>query len=359
MKTFFHRIDYVLLAPVVLLIIISLATLLSIQASFFRSQVLYLSISLLIFLLFSQMRIDFLRQKKVTIYIISIVLLIIVLFLGVESRGAVRWLSILGLSVQFSEILKPFLALVFAAFLSDVRQFTIKTFFKLIMLILPVLLLIDVQPDLGNAMIYATVAVFVLIVRGIPWRWFGVVFLPLIIVSPLLWTRLHSYQKQRFLTFLHPMSDPLGASYNSIQAIIAVGSGAFFGKGLSVGTQSGLRFLPERHTDFIFATIAEGLGFIGAVLILLSFFFLCLRIYIIYQRTNDSFTKLFAAACFGFFIIQCFVNIGMNVGYLPIVGVTLPFVSFGGSSLLSSFIFLGILSSLSGEKKHNDVLEIR
>jgi rod shape determining protein RodA len=161
------------------------------------------------------------------------------------------------------------------------------------------------------------------------------------------------------MTFLNPTSDPLGISYNSIQAMIAVGSGTFLGKGLSEGTQSGLRFLPERQTDFIFATIAEGLGFLGALIIVLALLFLCYRVYLIFSATSDKFIKVFSACAFGIFLIPSFVNIGMNIGIVPIVGVTLPFVSFGGSSLLSNFIFLGILSSMSTSRKHKDVLEIR
>jgi rod shape determining protein RodA len=174
-----------------------------------------------------------------------------------------------------------------------------------------------------------------------------------------IWLKLHDYQRQRIFTFLNPQSDPLGISYNSIQALIAVGSGQFMGKGISEGTQSSLRFLPERQTDFIFATIAEGLGFIGTVLIILSLFFLCYRVYCLFRRTSDRFIQIFSLCAFGFFLIPSFINIGMNVGIVPIVGVTLPFVSFGGSSLLSNFIFLGILSAMSSSQRHKDVLEIK
>lgn len=353
------RLDYLLLSPALFLVLISLTTLLSIQQNLFRSQLLSLIFSLVVFFVLSQIRIDVLKTKRLAIYFGSLSLLVIVLLLGIESRGAVRWLNFLGFTIQFSEILKPTLAVVLASYVADINPFTFKSLIKILLYVLPILLLIDLQPDLGNAVIYGMVVLFVLIIMGVPWKWFGLLFMPLLLISPFFWAGLHDYQRQRLLTFIHPTSDPLGASYNSIQAIIAIGSGALFGKGLSVGTQSGLRFLPERHTDFIFATIAEGLGFIGAIFIITLFFLLCFRIYVIYKRSNDPFVKLFSICCFAFFIIQCFVNIGMNIGYLPIVGVTLPFVSYGGSSLLSSFIFLGILSSLSTSEKHKDVLEIR
>lgn len=351
--------DYWLLAPVVVLVIISLTTLLSVSGTFFQSQLISLVAAVAAFFVFSQINIQFLKQLKFPIYIISLILLAFILVLGIESRGAVRWITVFGVSIQFSEILKPFLAVAFAAFLTEKQHRKKRSFFSVVALMLPVILLINFQPDLGSALIYAGAGLFALLVSGYPLWWFGLSLVPLIVVSPLLWTMLHDYQRQRVLTFLHPASDPLGTSYNAIQAIIAVGSGTFFGKGLSEGTQSGLRFLPERHTDFIFATIAEGLGFIGAAIVVLAVLGLGYRIYVLFRTTEDTFTKLFSACAFGFLVIQAVVNIGMNIGLFPIVGVTLPFVSFGGSSLVASFIFLGLLSSLSVSQREKRVLEIR
>lgn len=358
MKTKF-RIDLWLLVPAAVLIIISLTTLFSLDTAFFRNQLFSLVIALIAFFFFSQLNIDSVRQLKVPLYVISLILLSIVLVIGIESRGAVRWVDILGIRFQFSEILKPFLALVLASHISEIKRPNASSFFKIILFLLPVLLLIFLQPDLGSALLYAFVAIFVLIVVGFPLRWFALSLVPLILASPFIWLVLHDYQRQRILTFLHPKSDPLGSSYNSIQAMIAVGSGTFWGKGLSEGTQSALRFLPERHTDFIFATLAEGLGFIGATLVILALLALCYRIFMIFNDSKDMTSKVFAACACGFILIQGFVNIGMNIGILPIVGITLPFVSFGGSSLLSNFIFLGILSSISSVQKTKDVLEIR
>jgi len=352
-------IDWLLVAPVVILTIISLTTLFSINTSYFRSQLMSLVIGALAFSLFSRINIDFLKQIKLPLYSAALILLSVVFLIGIESRGAVRWIDIFGIRLQFSEILKPFLAICFSAFLVESRYSRKKTFFVALSCLLPVLLLIYLQPDLGSALIYAFVALFALVVMGFPLYWFGLASLPFVLALPLLWTMLHAYQRQRVLTFLHPSTDPLGTSYNSIQAMIAVGSGAFIGKGWFQGTQSLLRFLPERHTDFIFATISEELGFLGATVIVLTFAFLCYRVYQIFRHADDQFSKVFAACCFGFFLIQGFVNIGMNVGLLPIVGVTLPFVSFGGSSLLANCIFLGILSSLSTSQKTKHVLEIR
>lgn len=353
------KFDFQLLIPVAVLVSLSLVTLLSLNPQFFKSQLLSLFIASIAFLFFSQANTHFLKQFRGPIYFISILILCITLVIGIESRGATRWVDIFGIRLQFSEILKPFLAIAFASWIAEQKTPKIKYFFKTVCLLIPIFLLVQFQPDLGSAVLYGSTALFALIISGYPFRWFALLFAPFALLSPVIWIVLHEYQRQRILTFLNPTSDPLGVSYNSIQALIAVGSGHFMGKGLSEGTQSGLRFLPERQTDFIFATIAEGLGFFGALIIVITLLFLCYRIYLIYSRTNDSFIRAFAACTFGIIIIPAFVNIGMNIGIVPIVGVTLPFVSFGGSSLLSNFIFLGLLSSMSTSNKHKDVLEIR
>ncbi len=353
------KIDLQLMIPVIVLVSLSLVTLLSINPIFFQSQLVSLIIATIAFLIFSQVNTDFLKQFKVPIYVLSIIILCITLAIGIESRGATRWIDIFGVRLQFSEILKPFLAIAFATWVAENKHTTFRTFLLTMLFLAPIFLLVQFQPDLGSAILYGSTVVFALMISGYPFKWFAILATPFILLSPVIWTFLEGYQRQRILTFLNPTADPLGISYNSIQAMIAVGSGHFLGKGLSEGTQSGLRFLPERQTDFIFATIAEGLGFFGALIIVLTIIFLCYRIFLIFSRTNDAFIRVFAACTFGIILIPSFVNIGMNIGIVPIVGVTLPFVSFGGSSLLSNFIFLGLLSSMSTSQKHKDVLEIR
>jgi rod shape determining protein RodA len=353
------RIDFLLLLPVVVLVSVSLVTLLSLNFDFFKSQLFNLIVSVVVFLFFSQINIEFIKQLKMPIYLISLILLFVTLAIGIESHGAIRWINIFGVQLQFSEILKPFLALIFASLLAENQSVSARSFLVPVFFILPVFLLVYFQPDLGNAILYLFVALFTLLIDGYPFRWFFYLFLPVLVLMPFIWSQLHTYQQNRILTFLNPRSDPLGVSYNSIQALIAIGSGMFLGKGLSEGTQSGLRFLPEMQTDFIFATVAEGLGFIGAVIIIAALLFLCYRIYRIFETTGDRFVRIFAACAFGFFLLPSFINIGMNLGIMPIVGIPLPFVSFGGSSLLSNFIFLGLLSSMSSSEKHKNVLEIR
>lgn len=353
------KIDYWLLVPVTILVLVGLTTLASINPLYLRSQIISLVISAVLFLFISQINVSSLKSIKTPLYIVSLILLFIVFIIGIESRGAVRWVEFLGVRIQFSETLKPVLSLVFAAFIADKKNPTFRTLLSAIIFLLPVIVMIYLQPDLGSALIYAAVFFLTLIVIGFPLHWFAIAALPAVLFSPLFWIMLHEYQRQRILTFLQPHKDPLGTSYNSIQALIAVGSGMFSGKGLGESTQSVLRFLPERHTDFIFATISEGMGFVGGLIIILAFLFLLYRIYTIFLNSGGIFEKTFLICCFLFFLIQFFLNAGMNIGLLPVVGVTLPFVSFGGSSLMSNFIFLAIASSISVSHRKRDVLEIR
>lgn len=352
------NIDWGILTPVIVLVILSLTTLFSLDFSLFKSQLTFFIIGIFVFLFFSQTNFNTVKFYARPIYVISIILLAIVLIVGVEARGSVRWLEIFGFRVQFSEILKPFLAISLASYLSSKNSYSLKTLLWASFLLMPVVLLVFLQPDLGNALIYIFTAVMTLLVFGFPLRFFfsGLIFFSLL--SPILWRFLHDYQKQRIFTFLNP-SDPQGFSYNAIQSVIAVGSGMFFGRGLGLGTQSGLRFLPERHTDFIFATLSEELGLVGGLLIATVFIFLLYKIYSIFINQDKLFCKMYAAISFFLIFLQFFVNVGMNIGILPIVGITLPFVSYGGSSLLSNFILLGILSSMNRIDSQSKVLEIK
>lgn len=352
-------IDLSLLVPALILVVFSLATLFSISSYYFLSQLLYVVVSLITFFIFSNLHYKAIQLYSLPIYIAAIFAFLFVLFIGFESRGAVRWIDIFGFRIQFSEVFKPFLIISLASFLAKSKNTSFYSFFLSLCFLLPIAGLIFFQPDLGTAVIYVLVVLATVLVFGFPFRWFLGIFGAFVLSLPIFWQFLHEYQKHRILTFLQPGSDPLGTSYNGIQAMIAVGSGAILGKGLGQGTQSILRFLPERHTDFIYATICESFGFIGGLTIILVFAFLLYRIYVLYQSVDDTFRKTFCIASFFLILTQFFVNIGMNIGLVPIVGITLPFVSYGGSSVLSSFILLGILSSFSYRLKNRDTLEIR
>lgn len=354
------HVNFSLLAPVLALLILSLTVIFSVSSSLFWSQLIFVILSLAIYLIFSSINYKILRLYATPIYIASIVILLLLLFIGIESRGAVRWFELFGFRIQFSEFMKPFLAISLASYLTDNKSQSLKTFLMVFLYLLPVAFLIFIQPDLGNALIYGFVVILTLVIYGFPFKYFLGGLLALLAVSPIAWRFLHDYQRQRLMTFINPTSDPLGSSYNAIQSVIAVGSGMFFGQGLGQGTQSALRFLPERHTDFIFATTAEELGFVGALLVLVIFALLLYKIFSIFMRCQDSFPRIFALTAFSIILVQFFINVGMNIGVLPIVGVTLPFVSYGGSSLLSNFILLGLLSAIdTQEARDNKVLEIR
>lgn len=355
----FLRVDMGLFVPAFFLLVIGLAGIFSLSPDLFKAQLLFSVLAIFIFIFFSQANYHSIKNYSFLIYIASIIILFLVLLIGIESRGSVRWFEFFGFRIQFSELLKPFLALCLSSFLASKQNYSIKFFFGILSLLFPVWLLIFLQPDLGNAIIYLLVTIFIMLIFGFPLRYFLASLLLMVVSLPIFWKFLKEYQKQRILTFFHLKIDPLGTSYNAIQSVIAVGSGMGIGKGFGQGTQSTLRFLPERHTDFIFATLSEELGFVGSLVILAAFGFLFYRIFLIYKNSDSVFSKIFAQTTFFLFLTQFFMNIGMNIGIMPIVGVSLPFVSYGGSSLLSSFIFLGFLSAVSRGFNSKEVLEIR
>lgn len=357
-RSFFESLDWGLIAPVFVLVALSLATIFSIDITLFKNQLLFLSLSIFVFLFFSQVDYKFVQHYSLLIYIVSIILLLLVLGFGFESRGAVRWFDVFGFRIQFAEIIKPFLAVSLSSYLIKNENYSFKNSLLSIFLMLPIAVLIFLQPDLGNSLIFIIVTVLTLVFFGFPLRLFLVSAVLFIASLPIAWGFLHQYQKQRILTFLHP-TDPLGSSYNAIQSSIAIGAGMLLGRGFGQGTQSALEFLPERHTDFIFATLAEELGFVGTIVVLLCFAFVLFRIFLIFLKSEDPFYKLFSSSAFFLILSQFFINIAMNSGFLPIVGISLPFVSYGGSSLLSNFILLGLLSSIGRNTVARKSLEIK
>jgi rod shape determining protein RodA len=193
---------------------------------------------------------------------------------------------------------------------------------------------------------------------GFPIKYFAGIGIVLAALFPVVFNFLHDYQKARLLTFINPTADPFGSSYNAVQSLISIGSGGLSGKGIGEGTQSILKFLPERHTDFIFATISESLGFAGALFLILLYAFLLWKLYKLSLNIRDEFSRLMVLGFFYVFLTHIFLNIGMNLGIVPIVGITLPFVSYGGSSLLTFFMILGIISAASHDFKKRTTLEI-
>lgn len=353
-----NRLNLAILIPGILIVLLSLSVFYSIDQTIFKQQLVFLFVSIFAYFIFLNIDYKVFAIHAKTVYFIMIGLLLILFFVGIEARGAVRWIDIFGVRLQFSEIIKPFFVIFMAQFLARDDKRNLGKFFASFLLLAPIFLLTLKQPDLGNALVYLFVLILMLFSYGFPIRYFLVSAVAVLIPLPIVINFLHDYQRQRILTFLNPSADPFGASYNVVQSLISVGSGGFFGKGYGQATQSGLKFLPERHTDFIFATISESLGFVGALVLISLYIFLLYQLYKISLNVRDEFSKLTILGFFFLFLTHAFLNIGMNIGIVPIVGITLPFASYGGSSLLTCFIILGIASSIKFDTKRHHTLEI-
>ncbi len=353
-----HRIDFSLLIPALLLVAISLSTLFSIDVTFFRQQSIFLLAGIFLYFIFLNIDYRFFAMYPKLVYAFIIVMFLVVLTFGVEINSSRSWLVIFGISLQIEELLKPFFIVSIAYFLAYKKYSMAIKYIMTILISLPVFFLILRQPDTGTALMYLGTISGMLLMYGFPIYFYAASFLLVVLPAPIIFQLLKPYQRERITTLFNLTSDPSGSSYNAIQALISIGSGGFFGKGLGEGTQSVLRFLPERQTDFIFASISEGLGFLGGLSVILLLFFLLYRIYKIASRLDETYAYLIVIGVFFLFLTQSVTNIGMNIGIMPIIGVTLPLVSYGGSSLITSFILLGIVSSIGYESKRHKTLEI-
>lgn len=285
-------------------------------------------------------------------YLAGIGLLVLVLILGESGKGAQRWLDIGIVRFQPSEMMKLVVPLTIAWYLHDrhlpPRWWQVGV---IIMAVLIPVALIAQQPDLGTALLVGSAGLFVLFLAGLRLRYILGGLVILAAALPLLWKELHEYQRQRVLTFLNPESDPMGAGYHIIQSKIAIGSGGFFGKGWTEGTQSQLEFLPERSTDFIFAVLGEEFGLLGVCALMLLYLFLFWRGMVLSLRAQDNFGRLAGASLMLTFFVYVFVNTGMVTGLLPVVGVPLPLVSYGGTSMVTLMAGFGILLSINSHKR--------
>jgi rod shape determining protein RodA len=287
------------------------------------------------------------------IFLIGLIALVFVYFFGVEVKGSRRWLRIPGIvTFQPSEIMKLMLPLILAWYFQD-RHLPPKArhvFWSLMLIVIPVML-IAFQPDLGTSLIIAASGLFVLFLAGVSWRLvFSAIGLG-VLTAPALWFVLRDYQQQRILTLLDPERDPLGAGWNIIQSKTAIGSGGLFGKGLFEGTQSNLDFLPESQTDFIVAVLGEEFGFAGIVTLLILYLLLIGRGVMLSVQAQDTFGRLLSGSITFTFFVYVFVNMGMVSGILPVVGVPLPFVSYGGTSILTLFLGFGVLMSVHTHRR--------
>lgn len=349
--------DFLILLAVVVVASLGLTILWSVAPALLSQQFIFLILGFILFFSFSRIDFRLFAHFKWFFYLFPCFLLLLTFFFGSWTRGAVRWIEIGPLRLQPSELAKPFLIVFFASFLSSGLSFK-RVLVSFFLLLIP-LFLVFKQPDLGNTLILLAFFTTIVIMGGLRpiFIWLGTFLVGGL--TPFFWYFLKDYQKERLISFLNPYHDPLGAGYNLFQAMIAVGSGQIIGRGLGRGTQSHLQFLPEHHTDFIFASLAEELGFVGSFILLFAYGLLLWRILKTAERIQDPFGVLICGGVFGMLLTQIFINIGMNIGLLPITGITLPLVSYGGSSLISTLLSLGLVESVAREIKRKETLEIR
>lgn len=334
--------------------------LLTVDSSLFVQQGFFLVVGFIILWLISRVQSQLYWWFAPIGYIIAVFFLILTYF-SPEIRGAARWIIIFGIQFQPSELVKPLVLLAIARFISQFPPRRIRYIpFHVIVFIIPFLLVFK-QPDLGSSIVYFAMWLAMMLAGGLPIAVLGITGIIGSVLLPWGWHALEAYQKARILTFINPDYDPQGAGYNAVQAMIAVGSGQLFGRGLGRGTQSHLRFLPEYHTDFIFATLIEELGLIGGIALLAVYGFFLWRLLapLLRGKVTDIFPYTFTVGLFAILLTQLFVNAGMNMGLIPITGITLPFVSYGGSSIISISMSIGLLWAIVHKKSDGQSIAIR
>ncbi len=308
--------------------------------------------SLFALLLFAQIDPDRLYRWSPYIFVFGLALLGLVLTIGITGKGAQRWLDLGVIRIQPSEIMKLAVPMMVAWLMV---RFTFPANFKSITLALVCICvpcaMIILQPDLGTAILIAASGLVVLFLAAVSWKLILAGVAVIAAVAPFLWTNLHPYQQKRILTLFDPWSDPLGAGYHTIQSIIAIGSGGTYGKGWLNGTQSRLDYIPEQSTDFIFSVFAEEFGLVGVIILIAIYLFIILRCFQISFTVQHTYSRLLAGGLATTFFCYLFVNIGMVSGILPVVGVPLPLISYGGTSMVTLMAAFGVMMSISTHKK--------
>jgi len=358
---FLKKLDWVMVVSIFLLCLIGLTSIFSTSfnkdKTFFIKQAIFIVAGFFLMLVLAFLDYRFFRNHPsllLALYILSVLLLAILLLLGIKTRGAVSWFRIGPINFEPVEFAKLVMILILAQYFS-LRHIEL---YRLIHIVISgvyigiVALLVFFQPDLGSAMVLVFLWLGTMIIAGIKLRQLLLLLLLGIIIFSIAWfVILKPYQKDRITSFINPYLDPKGSGYHRIQSMIAIGSGRLWGRGLGQGTQSQLNFLPEQHTDFIFASIAEEWGFVGVALVFVFYFLLFWRTIKIALSATNNFARLFCVGWAVVLIFHIFVNIGTNLGLLPIAGISLPFISYGGSNLLINFIALGMVQSISIRNK--------
>jgi len=352
---FFLKLDWVLMASVFLLVTIGLVTLYSMSTfeeglglNYFAKQLIAVAIGFFLMLFFSFYDYRVLISYSTKLYFGAILILLGLLIWGATVRGTTGWIKLGLFNLQPVEMTKLIIIIFLASFLAIK-----KTHFSIVVRIIASIVLISIpiglilrQPDFGSAAIIMGVWLTMIFVSGMNKRVMAGLIIVGIIASSSGWFMLKTYQKERLINFIDPEQDPLGSGYNVIQSIVAVGSGGLLGKGLGHGSQSQLNFLPEKHTDFIFAVFAEEFGFFGSAVVLALFGVLFYRLKEAARLARDNFGYLLAVGVSAMLFLQVLVNIGMNIGIAPVTGVPLPFLSYGGSSMLVVLAAVGIIQSI-------------
>jgi len=349
------HIDPVLLFLLILLSSISLMVLMSAgheDSALMYRQATRLGIAFIAMFIVAQIPPHLLKMLSPALFVLGVLLLLGVLFFGEIGKGAQRWLDFGFFRFQPSELLKLAAPMMIAGYLADkhLPPRPKHLVFATVFIAIPTLLIAK-QPDLGTAILIATSGIAVLFLAGISWRLIGIVIAIGGALTPIIWNLMKGYQRQRVLTFLNPENDPLGTGYHIIQSKIAIGSGGIYGKGWMHSSQARLEFLPESSTDFIFSVFAEEFGLLGCIALLSIYLLIFLRAIYIAIQAQDTYSRLLAGSLALTFFVYLFVNVGMVTGILPVVGVPLPLVSYGGTSMVTLLISFGIIMSIQTHRK--------
>ena len=351
------KLDWILITAVLLLLGVGLLALYSISVSqentnsgmsFFAKQIVAFIIGIVVMVGLSLTDYHYFRAHSKIVYFLMLIMLLIVLVKGSLVRGTTGWISIGFFNFQPVELAKIFLVLSLASFITKSKAMLSEISRLIASFVLAgiVITLVLLQPDFGSALVLAAILMTMIFLSGIEWKYLVSMFILGILGIIMIWFLLADYQKNRIINFVNPENDPKGSGYNVIQSMVAVGSGGLKGKGLGHGSQSQLNFLPENHTDFIFAVIVEEFGVFGAGVITVLLFVIFYRLKKIAEIAMDNFGYLIVTGCMAMFFVQVVVNIGMNIGLMPVTGIPLIFLSYGGSSLISSFVAIGIISNI-------------
>jgi rod shape determining protein RodA len=359
-RRIFQHFDWTLLALVLAVCAIGILNIYSTgfsasggQFPFYLKQIQWISLGLIFMMIIFFIDYRVIIEGAYVIYGISVALLVFVFIFGYAAHGSQRWIGGGGFALQPSELMKVVIIIALARYFDDHRSnepYKLKELLMPCLMVIAPFLLIIKQPDLGTALILIIIFVSIVFIMGVNWKSLIIVFAGGLISIPIAWHFIKDYQKERLITFINPENDPLGTGYHIIQSMIAVGSGEIFGKGFLSGSQTQLKFLPEQQTDFIFSVFAEEWGFIGGLILILMFMAIIFWGLKIALQARDSLGTIIAFGVTALISWEVFINIGMVLGILPVVGIPLPFFSYGGSAMLSLMMAIGLLMNISARR---------